>query len=123
MREISVDRLKLLECLKVNKQQHVEQYLKAIAGYQIELKEKLQEELAALTKDMRYDSLSLVVRAPMSHIQDYDVAISMVEWSTESEIKLTEDEFRQYVLDTWTWKDNFGATSAFYVNKLSTVKD
>jgi hypothetical protein len=34
--------------------------------------------------------------------------------STDTVVELSEQEFRQYVMDDWSWKHNFLASNAMY---------
>jgi hypothetical protein len=51
---------------------------------------------------------------PQDHTKVYDVAIRMLEMSTQDEVKLSADEFNQLILDEWDWSDTFFGTNARY---------
>lgn len=47
----------------------------------------------------------LNILAPEDHTDEYDKAIGMLEMSVDDTVLITHDEYRQYVLDEWFWKD------------------
>ncbi len=42
----------------------------------------------------------------------------MMEMCTSDEITVTEEQFKQYVLDEWTWAAGFNATKMRYSNAV-----
>jgi hypothetical protein len=53
---------------------------------------------------------------PQDHGADYERAIRMMKSSVFDEVKLSVDEFSQYVLNDWSWKSQFVASNSFYVD-------
>lgn len=51
---------------------------------------------------------------PVDYRSAYDTTIAMLEWSTDDNITLAADEFRQFVQDQWDWKDGFISSNAAY---------
>jgi hypothetical protein len=76
-----------------------------------------------LPSSLSYDALNfsshLNLVHPTSHGSDYERAIRMMKASIYDEVKLTEHEFDQYVLNNWSWKAQFVASNSSYVSKGS----
>jgi hypothetical protein len=52
---------------------------------------------------------------PEDHTDDYERAIKMLDLDVREDIELTEQEFAQYVLDDWGWKDQWTTTNSAYL--------
>lgn len=80
----------------------------------IDAKEILPTALAV--KSLQWNSyLNLVY--PENHTKDYERAIRMMSASIYDEVRLSEQEFDQYVLNNWEWKNKFITSNSFYVDK------
>jgi hypothetical protein len=67
-------------------------------------------------------SFSLNLAYPENHTKDYERAIRMMGASIYDEVRLSEQEFDQYVLNNWEWKGKFTASNLGYVNKARTLR-
>ena len=54
---------------------------------------------------------------PVSHVEDYDRAIAMLEIHTEDTISLSAEYVSQYVLDRWNWSERFVASAMKYSSR------
>jgi hypothetical protein len=115
----------LLAKLKENREAHEEMYKKAHSGYMEAVAERLRNistEAQAMAiqfdngKEHSIDRTTFFVdeEKPKSHVDAYDQAIEMLEFTTQSEIELSQDHFKQLVQDKWDWKHSFMAASAKY---------
>lgn len=59
---------------------------------------------------------------PMDQTRDYDRAIRMVDLDTRDTLELEESEFRQYVMDDWTWKQQFNHSNRAYSKTLGDMQ-
>lgn len=112
----------LLDQVRHNRTKHKTDYIQAMEGYWDKYEEKLQKALAEIglmkspTEKGPDNPLAGLVR-PESHVEDYDVIISMLEQvNTESEIELGTDQHKQLWLDDWDWKGRFTATNSMYTS-------
>lgn len=96
-----------------NLEAHVEKYQEALAGYRIALLGKLAK-LTRLVDEGEDIDLYIDLVKPESHADEYESVIAMLDMSIDSTTTLTMMEFRQYVEDKWSWKQQFQATAAFY---------
>lgn len=140
-RKVKVNRVRLLDQLKANKEKHIEEYNAALAAYRDKFDSKLKEAciqadrelnaafererdaLAALKDDdipERRDIVALIsavhveMPVPRSYAEAYSAAIDMVEWETSEIMELTATEFNCFVRDKWDWKPAFETITKRY---------
>ena len=139
-REIEVDRVKLIEALKANRERHVAQYHEAVEGYREAALEILNKAKASAVARMERnfekirmdleafdpengasDRIKLIqsetveMPVPRNYAKDYDAAIDIAEWDVNDKLKLSFAEFQCFVRDEWDWKNDFLTNSAMYV--------
>ncbi|MGD9726573.1 MAG: hypothetical protein AB7V39_09270, partial [Nitrospiraceae bacterium] len=44
---------------------------------------------------------------PQDYSESYELAIEIMTWERETEVKLSINDFQCYVRDKWNWKDQF----------------
>lgn len=119
MDKITVDKNDLQKTLLDNKKKHVELFEEATHDY----KEKTIKEAEEFLEEIKADPLKKngfrPGGAPKSYESDYDRAIEMLEWETDSQIRLSEDDFRRYVQDDWDWKDHFNHSYLMSTGKFA----
>lgn len=138
-REVTVNRAKLLETLKANREKHIKEYTEAVAGYKeqatarlIYLKgkivESVNENFVLIQKKIDTfdpeeplpDRITLTsvtsfdLQVPRSYERSYDIAIQMAEWEVSETITLKQSQFQCFVLDDWDWQADFKKLSATY---------
>lgn len=115
MRTVKVEVKSLLEKLEENRKNHRDVFEKALLGYRAaaiaELEKMLTEARAG--KRIRRD-VRLV--EPVDQTKDYDRVIGMFKMHTEPTIEITEHEYQMYVMDDWSWKDQFTTINSNYVH-------
>lgn len=111
---VTVDRERLLATLKENLKTHVVEYDEAVIAYREEASKALRRRANEIKGGDSLDP-NIDLPRPQSYAADYERAISMVEWSVESEVVLDEHEFRCYVLDEWAWKSSFASNTRSYL--------
>jgi hypothetical protein len=144
-RTVEVNRLQLVETLKLNLKKHVAEYDEAMAGYKdlllsgiddafADAKKKLEdkyiktkEKVASFTDAdiaKQQDFVTLVedvtiqMKVPRSYAKEYEAAIDMAEWDVRETLELTHAEFTCFVRDQWDWKSGFEAVSNLYKNSM-----
>lgn len=117
MRTVRVNKGELVNSLTENRKKHKSDFEAASKGYReymIAELSKVEERLkAGETVELRFD----FDKPPQDHTKEYDVALKMMEMSTDSIIELGEGEFRQLVLDDWDWKRGWEACNLKYLSK------
>jgi hypothetical protein len=53
--------------------------------------------------------VQLTVKQPVSHEKEYDKVIKNLELSTAEFVVLNTTDFNQYILDEWSWKQEFSS--------------
>lgn len=116
-RSVTVDRLKLIEQLKVNLAKHKIDYAEAVIGYRMKLMDDLALKLGEVQACSAAEALkvrAVQFIAPVSYEKDYVDAIAMLEWSVSDTIELDQTLFKQYVQNEWGWSQNFEVASSMY---------
>jgi len=141
-RTVTVNRMKLLETLKSNREKHQKAYREAVAGYREAATEALNEQVAKArmaiednaamiaVKIERFDpddplsnqvvvlgQMAFTLEVPKDHTKSYDVAIEMAEWEVDDNIKLTQSQFQCFVMDDWDWKPSFEHLNKSYTQR------
>lgn len=128
MDKLKFKRSKLLESVRDNRDKHQREYKEAVDGYRDEVIEQLKKKINLYQTELaRWKSaetvieidpyVSLGLRKPEQYLKDYDRVIKMLDMSHEDEIELNHQEFAQYVMDDWAWKEQFSTTTALYNKK------
>jgi len=96
-RVIKINKAKLIETLKANKESHIKEYDKAVMAYQTEADKQLNELIG---KNLAGDlNIELNLIKPLNRAENYDKIIEMFEWEIQDDIELTQSEFKEYVQD------------------------
>jgi len=113
MYNVTVFRTELLKKIKHNRGAHHDLFLKAQVGYRKEVIEELDKMLedARNGKNIRR---TISLPEPIDHTKDYDMIIAMLEMSVDEKIMIDNNQFNQYVLDDWAWKQLATATNVRY---------
>ena len=142
-RTVTVDRMKLLETLRSNRDTHTKSYRESVAGYKEQASAALKKQLEAAKKAIddnaemiavkidRFDpdeplgdqvvvlgKISFTLEVPKDHTASYDVAIQMAEWEVGETIELTQSQFQCFVMDRWDWKKSFEYLNKSYTGKI-----
>ena len=140
-REVRVNRLKLIETLKANREKHVAAFNEAMAGYKelalakVEeafkgLEDRLQKRKDSITEHIGsftaetagkfsnylviLEQVSVNLTVPVSYEEAYDTAIDMASFDTREELDLTGAEFQCFCRDVWDWTYEFRTVSETY---------
>jgi hypothetical protein len=111
---IQVDPDRLMLALEQNRSTHAEAYEKAKLGYIKVTTKQVEEYLTRLANGELLERAYLPA-PPEDHTSDYDDAIEMMRWAKDDTIELTQQQFRQYVMDDWGWKDNWVTSNTAYL--------
>lgn len=119
-RSVNVKRTDLLAELTKNREKHAAEYKTAMEGYRIEVVNQLSLAVAKIKADeSSFDAgITISEDPPEDHTADYDLAIKMMEMSTDETIHMDSNSFNQYVMDNWAWKQTFAATSSKFIGNV-----
>jgi len=96
-RLINVNKADLIEKIKINKENHVVEYDKAVVAYKMEALEQLENLTKKVNEGALDIELSLIT--PINNAKNYDSIIEMFEWEVNDVVELDQDEFKEYVQD------------------------
>lgn len=108
-REVKVDKAKLIEKIKENKDKYAFLYEETLRLFYIAAKQELQKAIDTI--DEKKSDLIVSIRYPRNFIESYESAIQMLEMSIESDYDLDEDEFNTLIRNQWSWRHDFVSTS------------
>lgn len=111
MRIVRIDKERLLEIIEANKEKYVADLREARAAYLLKAKEELS---AALKNVTAFNSVHVLIQAPVDQTAEYNKVIQMLELTTDTVIELTNNEFDQFVNNEWNFVHNLRALSASY---------
>lgn len=104
---IEVDRLKLIDTLKTNREAHIKEFEEAMDGYRVLAITKMKENLESAVAGREIERYIDVLAAPESHEKDYDDVLGLLEMGTTTSVKLDARSYKMYVKDEWAWTNNF----------------
>ena len=122
MMKVTVNCQDLIDKLRVDREAHVDLYQRAMEKYRGKLIELFEEKVEKLrnTADpvTGLDDFDVYVRLPRpeEHTEDYDSAISMLEWHEGDTIELEQHQFNELVLGQWGWHKSFTSNTTSYVS-------
>jgi hypothetical protein len=111
----SAKKEELLQIVKKNREGHRALFLKAVDGYQVTALGVLKEHIKQIKENKLYQ-VYFNLPVPEDHTNDYDRVIRMIEMDTREELELTEQEFKMYVMDDWSWKDQWSTSNSVYLS-------
>jgi hypothetical protein len=114
VKSVKVQKDELQKRVKENRDSHRSVYEQALDGYHKAVVEWLEVQLDRAKAGKAFD-LYFNQPMPEDHTADYDNVLDMLDMSTEDEIELSNQEFRQYVRDEWGWKHAFTETASNYL--------
>ncbi len=56
---------------------------------------------------------------PSNHIEDYDRAITQLEYSVAKKVSLSVSEFDAYVRNNWKWQEEFATSNRGYITAIT----
>ncbi len=104
---------KLQELIHNNRETHAKIFSEATENYREALKRELQNKLALLSAGKPVEPHSSLI-VPRCYLSSYDTVISMLDFTSDKIIELSIDQYKNYVLDEWSWKNNFIESSVAY---------
>lgn len=119
--QASISTTELLYKLRENRTKHVETYEAAMQVYRQRLITEFESRLAQLDLSHEADEIAAVetyvkLPKPEVHTEDYDRAISMIEWHIGDTVELEEYQFAELVMDQWNWNKSFFSNTTSYIS-------
>jgi len=115
MKEIKVEKEKLLTKLKDNREEHKKLVEKAKIGFKKQVKEKLEELLKKVDQDKKINLHELnEFDQPIDKTEEYDRAIEMLEMSVDKVVVVSQNEFKCFIQDDWSWSREMAFSNMKY---------
>lgn len=114
-RSMVINKIKLIEKIKENKEQHIKDYKEAVDAYRVEANKQLLAAKESL--DAGRLDIHLQLTTPINRTQEYDRVVEMFEWEIAENIELTQIEFNDYVHDDNDSSRNAKFANSFYLSK------
>jgi hypothetical protein len=123
MEQVTIKKTMLKEKLTENLKKHDDLYEKALENYWKTVEETLKEKVEKANNLIAEREISnggihihININAPENRRDEYDDALSMLEYEVDDEVVLTQREFKAYVLNQWDWTNSFLMSNAAYVS-------
>lgn len=115
MRTVHINKGDLVNALTENRKKHKADFETACKGYREYMVTELERAVIRLKAgenvELRFD----YDKPPEDHSEEYDVALKMMEMSVEQTIELSDQEFRQLILDDWQWRRTWDMANMKYL--------
>ncbi len=117
-RSVNVDRMKLLEALRTNREVHRKEYAEALVAFKKRLLEDLEKALLKVdeAEPAALKDFELEVDFPMNHDEEFGDIIDMLEHSTDTVINIDSESFKAYFNNEWTWTRSFKSSVSNYAS-------
>jgi len=102
MKDVAVSKSTLLERLYANRESHKKMFQEALEGFCKAAEAALKLELKRL-KEGKPRNVFVHTEVPVDQTVQYNRVIEMIEMSLGDTVMLSEQDFKQYVMDDWTW--------------------
>ena len=107
----------LIKTIQENRGNHRAIFEKAIKAYQKKLEEILLDKLKRVRKGSKIQ-MYFSLPQPEDHTKDYDRILQMLNMEIKETIELEENEFSQFVMDDWAWKNEWVSNTLAYTNTI-----
>jgi hypothetical protein len=122
MDSINILVTKLRETVTKNRDNHRTIYEESFQKYRDMAIAELEQMLAE-AKAGKKVRRSIQLTPPMNQTKDYDRVLKMLDMTTDEIVVLSEDDFAQYVMDEWRWKEQFSQINSTYSVRASQNDD
>lgn len=113
-KEFTFDKVRLLEILRTNRDEHMQIVKEAKEGWQKATLDELADVMKELTDDSTPRTIHFSAGPVDDHTDVYDTFIMQLDMAQETTLELDGDQFRKLVQDKWDWQANFLHSNAMY---------
>lgn len=113
-RTLVVKKDRLVEALVRNREAHGAEFAEAKSGFWIMVEERLAKMLGQVKGGDHTVTLSIDLKPPQDHTDDYTLAIEAMEWEVNDTVEITFADFRRYVKNEWEWQHAHKHLHSFY---------
>lgn len=113
MKTVTVSKAEFIDKVAANREKHRAVFESAQEGYREFLVSELDKRLDEAKRGLPV-SRYIIADEPEDHTDDYDTVLEMARMSVDDIIEVTQQEFAWYVLDKWTWKQQWAGSVSTY---------
>lgn len=113
MDQVTVDVEKLIHQLEKNKENHKKLYEEALEGFTKDAEATFAKKLNEV-RNGNLKNLWVTLQAPQDNTKEYEVAIGMLKMHTNRTTLLTRKQYQNYVMDDWSWTDQWLTANCKY---------
>lgn len=118
MEEIKVKVSYLKRVLTENRHEHKKEFEVTYSGFRNQVITLMEENLEkAKNGDEVITRIDL--NPPIDHTEDYDIVLDMLRIHEDSKITVTQEEYKNFILDKWHWSSSFSSSSSSYSRSSS----
>lgn len=114
MKEITVDKKKLEETLRANMKIHISEFEETHKVYSKMAKKAVEQLRGKLELETKGVDLYINLDEPKSNEKDYLTALEMLDLEVNTNVTISEQEFKQYIKDEWSWSGRFAVSKSSY---------
>lgn len=112
MTTVKINKIKLIDIITKNRDEHIKEYRGAVKAYLAKL-ETTMAQISKQSQAINIDSNTLHkaklpsfphLQLPQSTLETYDSLIAMFTLSEDAVIELSVDEYNMYVNDEYDWR-------------------
>lgn len=109
---ITVEKAQLVSIVTKNRQLHKQLFDEATEAFHKQVKsayDKIAKKATSKKGLALADARSILNKPtkPSNNLDDYDRVLGMLKLETHDQVKLTAEEYEQFVEDNWSWKGRF----------------
>lgn len=112
--KIEVNKQQLLDVLKKNRAIHEQEYNELQEDYLDAVTKELGKIFSESKKRLPNPDTCVSPNKPKCYLEDYDLVIGMLLMSIDETFTLDEEQYRNYVLNEWSWTRHFNISKAAY---------
>jgi len=114
-RRIKVKKEKLIATIIKNRDAHILEYNEAVIAYKLTAIAKLN----SLLEDAEDGGLNLKLglTSPVNNVSNYNKLIDIFTWEIESEVELSQDEFKEYIQDETSFTETAKFSNSMYLGQ------
>lgn len=114
---VNVNRLELIEALRVSLSKHTAEFEEAIKDYERAVQLYLEQALQRV-KEGNYSDVVCKLYPPQNKEAEYIDVIDLLSVSVDDTIQLDSEAYKAYYKNEWSWTGQFKALTATYKSAI-----
>lgn len=106
------------KALQENRAKHAERFKQDCVDYQQVVQTALNVAKKSIDagdfKDWNNELTTLAYKKPRNYLREYDAALQLIDFSQQPTVELDSTDYKQFVLDEWSWSEDFYSNRKFY---------